>query len=48
MITLKASEQDGLTGMNGSILRKVAVGKTRSSLENALGFLKSTLERARP
>lgn len=48
LITLKASEQDGLTGMKGSVLRKIAVGKTRSSLETALGFLKSTLEHASP
>ena len=34
--------------MKGSVLRKIAVGKTRSSLETALGFLKSTLEHASP
>ena len=30
LITLKSSEQDGLTGMKGSMLRRVAVDKTRS------------------
>ena len=42
--TLKASEQAGLTGMKGSILRKVAVEKMRSSLECGLATLKSSIE----
>jgi len=46
LITLKSSEQDGLTGMKGSMLRKVVVDKTRSSLENALTALKQTIERS--
>jgi len=44
-MTLKSSEQDGLTGMKGSVLRKIAVDKTRSSLEKALGAIKSDVER---
>jgi hypothetical protein len=45
LITLKSSEQDGLTGAKGSILRKVVVDKTRSSLEKALAAIKDTVER---
>ena len=45
LMTLKSSEQDGLTGMKGSVLRKIAVDKTRSSLEKALGAIKSDVER---
>jgi hypothetical protein len=44
LITLKGSEQAGLTGLKGSIVRKVAVDKSRSSLERALGALKRKLE----
>jgi hypothetical protein len=44
LITVKASQQAGLTGLKGSILRKVAVGKTRSSLENTLTAIKQRLE----
>jgi hypothetical protein len=47
LITLKGSQQAGLTGLKGSIVRKVAVDKTRSSLERALGAIKQRLE-ARP
>lgn len=36
LITLKGSEQAGLTGLKGALVRKVAVDKTRSSLERAL------------
>ncbi len=46
LLTLKSSEQDGLTGMKGSMLRKVVVDKTRSSLESALTSLKQTIERS--
>jgi hypothetical protein len=45
LMTLKSSEQDGLTGVKGSVLRKIAVDKTRSSLEKALGAIKSDVER---
>jgi hypothetical protein len=44
LITLKGSQQAGLTGFKGSIVRKVAVDKTRSSLERALGAIKKRLE----
>ena len=44
LLTLKSSEQDGLTGAKGSMLRKVVVDKTRSSLEKALASIKDTVE----
>ena len=44
IITLKGSKQAGLTGLKGSIVRKVAEDKTRSSLERLLGTIKQKLE----
>jgi hypothetical protein len=44
VITLKGSSQAGLTGLKGGIVRKVAVDRTRSSLEKALGTIKQKLE----
>jgi hypothetical protein len=44
LITLKGSHQAGLTGFKGGIVRKVAVDKTRSSLERALEAIKQKLE----
>jgi len=44
LITVKGSQQAGLTGFKGGIVRKVAVGKTRSSLERALAAYKQKLE----
>ncbi len=44
LVTLKGSQQAGLTGLKGSIVRKVAVDKTRSSLERALASIKQKLE----
>lgn len=44
LITLKGSKQAGLTGLKGGIVRKVAVDKTRSSLEKALAAIKQKLE----
>jgi hypothetical protein len=44
LITLKGSKQAGLTGFKGSIVRKVAVDKTRSSLERVLRTIKQQLE----
>ncbi len=44
LITLKSSQQAGLTGFKGGIVRKVAVDKTRSSLERALASIKQKLE----
>jgi hypothetical protein len=47
LLTLKGSEQGG-TGVKGSILRKVVVDKTRSSLESALASIKRSVERSAP
>jgi len=44
LITIKGSQQAGLTGFKGSVVRKVAVDKTRSSLEKALVSIKQKLE----
>jgi len=48
LITLKGSEQDGLTGATGSILRKIVVDKTRSSLEKGLAAIKAAVEHPSP
>ncbi len=48
LLTLKGSEQNGLTGFKGSILRKIVVDKTRSSLESALASIKRTVEQSAP
>jgi hypothetical protein len=44
LITIKGSQQAGLTGFKGGIVRKVAVDKTRSSLQKALSVYKQQLE----
>lgn len=44
LITVKGSQQAGLTGLKGGLVRKVAVDKTRSSLERALASIKQRLE----
>jgi len=44
LITIKGSQQAGLTGFKGSIVRKVAVDKTRSSLQRVLAAYKQKLE----
>jgi hypothetical protein len=44
LLTLKGSQQEGLTGIKGSILRKVVVDKTRASLERALAAIKRMVE----
>jgi hypothetical protein len=44
LITVKGSRQAGLTGPKGSIVRKTAVSRTRSSLENSLMHIKTVLE----
>lgn len=44
LITMKGSQQAGLSGLKGGIVRKVAVDKTRSSLEKALASIKQKLE----
>ena len=44
LIMLMGSEQAGLTGAKGSMVRKVAVGRSVSNLHDALTTIKSTLE----
>jgi hypothetical protein len=46
LITMKASQQAGLTGFTGSIVRRSAVGKSRSALERTLTAIKQRLEAA--
>jgi len=45
LISLKGSTQQGLTGIQGSLLRRVVVGKTRSAQEKALIAIKRALEK---
>jgi hypothetical protein len=45
LLTLKGSQQDGLTGIKGAMLRKVAVDRTRHALESALLAIKRDVER---
>jgi hypothetical protein len=40
LLTLKSSEQEGLTGLKGSLLRKIVADKSRSSLDAALASIK--------
>jgi hypothetical protein len=44
LITVKGSRQAGLTGPKGSMIRKTAVSRTRSSLESSLMHIKKVLE----
>ncbi len=44
LITAKGSQQAGLTGLKGNMVRGVAVNKTKSSLEQALDAIKKKLE----
>jgi hypothetical protein len=44
LIMAIGSEQAGLTGVKGSIVRKTAVGRSVSNLQNALTNIKSVLE----
>ncbi len=44
IVTVKGSKQAGLTGLKGSVVRKVAVDKARSSLERVLLTIKQRLE----
>jgi hypothetical protein len=46
LVTLKGSEQAGLTGVKGSIVRRTVVDRTRSSLEKALAAVKERIERS--
>jgi hypothetical protein len=47
LLTVKGSQQEGLTGIKGSILRKVVVGRTRQALETALASIKQAVEQQR-
>ena len=44
LIMVMGSEQAGLTGAKGSIVRKAAVGRSVSNLQTALTTIKKTLE----
>jgi hypothetical protein len=44
LIMAMGSEQAGLTGVKGSVVRKVAVGRSASNLQNALTTIKTALE----
>jgi hypothetical protein len=44
---LMGSEQDGLTGVKGSVVRKVAVDRSTANLRDALAEIRDTLERGR-
>jgi hypothetical protein len=44
LIKAMGSEQAGLTGVKGSMVRKVAVGRSASSLEKSLAAIKTMLE----
>jgi hypothetical protein len=44
LVMLMGSEQAGLSGPKGSIVRKVAVGRSVSNLQAALTSIKNTLE----
>jgi hypothetical protein len=44
LIMAMGSEQVGLTGVKGSIVRKAAVGRSVSNLQNALTTIRNTLE----
>jgi hypothetical protein len=46
LIMVLGSEQAGLTGPKGSIVRRAAVGRSVSNLQNGLTTIKSTLEAA--
>ena len=45
LVTVKGSEQAGLTGAKGSMVRKVAIDKTRASLDKSLAAIKTQLEK---
>jgi hypothetical protein len=44
LIKLMGSEQSGLTGIKGSVVRKVAVGRSVSNLQDALTTVKNALD----
>jgi hypothetical protein len=44
LVTVKGSEQDGLTGLKGRVVREMATSKTKSALETYLAATKKQLE----
>ena len=44
LIKILGSEQAGLTGVKGSVVRKAAVGRSVSSLQNALRAIRDALQ----
>ena len=44
LLRAMGSEQAGLTGFKGSIVRKAAVGRSVDALEKSLAVIKATLE----
>jgi len=44
LIKMMGSEQAGLTGLKGSVVRKAAVGRSVSSLQKSLASIKNTME----
>src|SRR5580765_41217 len=48
LIKAMGSEQAGLTGVKGSMVRKVAIGRRSSSLEKSLAAIKNMLEAQQP
>jgi len=44
LIKIMGSEQAGLTGLKGSVVRKVAVGRSASTLQKSLALIKKALE----
>lgn len=48
LIMVMGSEQTGLTGIKGSIVRKAAVGRSVSNLQKALESMRATLESGQP
>src|SRR5262249_22319992 len=44
LISLMGSEQAGLSGPKGAIVRKVAVGRSQSNLQDALAGIRQALE----
>jgi hypothetical protein len=47
LLTVKGSQQGGLTGVKGSVLRTTVIDKAKHWLEGALGFMKRTVEQQR-
>jgi hypothetical protein len=45
LVSVTGSQQEGVTGFTGSIVRRVAVGRARGGLEGALTRIKNALER---